>query len=272
MTSTAAGVDTVPHDAGRALWITVGGSWLLLVGTALVDPGLGHHHRILGAPQNGLPPAVALAVVVASWVVMVTSMMLPTTVPMVRMIAVVTARVEHGRWVRSAFLAAYFVVWLAFSGLAQFADAGIHALVERSRWLGAHDGLVLAGTLGLAGVVQLTPLTRRCLRTCRDPRAFLYRHYRRGLAAGWMLGLRHGLSCLGCCWALMLIMFVTGVGNLWWMLALTPVMLVEKIARRGTNLVTPVAVALLLTSAYLTFSTIAASPELPPTPVPTHVH
>jgi predicted metal-binding membrane protein len=272
MMATVAGVGTVRRDPGRALWVAVGGSWLLLVGAALVDPGLGHHHQIFDDSQSGRLPAFALAVLVASWLVMVAAMMLPTTVPMVRMFAVVTARVEHGWRVRTAFLAAYFVVWLAFAALAELGDAGIHALVERSRWLSAHDGLVLAGTLALAGVVQLTPLTRRCLRVCRDPRAFLYRHYRRGLAEGWTLGVRHGLSCLGCCWALMLVMFATGVGNLWWMLALTAVMVAEKTTQRGTNLVTPVAVALLLASTYLTFSALAPMVETPPAPISTHHH
>lgn len=109
-------------------------------------------------------------------------------------------------------------------------------------------------TFGLAGLAQFSPLTRRCLRACRDPRAFLCRYYRRGVAASWVLGVRHGLFCLGCCWGLMLLMFAVGVGSLWWMVALTAVMVIEKTHPRGTALITPVGVVLLAAGAWLGLS------------------
>jgi predicted metal-binding membrane protein len=80
---------------------------------------------------------------------------------------------------------------------------------------------------------------------------FLWQHYRRGPWAAWLLGARHGLSCLGCCWALMLVMFATGVGSLAWMLALTGVMVIEKTTRRGRRLVPAVGAALLIWGALM---------------------
>lgn len=136
-------------------------------------------------------------------------------------------------------------MWAAFAPLALLADAGVHALVDRWPWLAARPGLVLGTTLALAGLLQFSRVKNACLTACRNPVGFLWQHYRRGAAAAWLVGARHGLSCLGCCWALMLVMFGTGVGSLAWILALTAVMVVEKTTRWGARLVVPVGVALL---------------------------
>jgi predicted metal-binding membrane protein len=245
------------RDPGRTLWAAAFGGWVLLAGAALIAPDLAHHDRVIGDVEAGARPVVALGVFVGAWLVMITAMMLPSTVPMARMFAIATARVEHGSQMRAVFFAAYFAVWLGFAAAALLVDIGLHALIEQSSWLAGREDVVLAGALAVAGVVQFTPLMRRCLRICRDPRAFLYRHYQRGRAAAWSLGVRHGLSCLGCCWALMLVMFAVGAGNLWWMVGLTAVMTIEKTAHGGNKLVAPVGVALLLASAYVTFSTLA---------------
>ena len=202
---------------------------------------------------------------------MVVAMMLPTIVPTARMFCLVTVRVERPAATRTVFLAAYLVVWLYFAGVALVGDAGAHAAIGASEWLRAREGLVLAGVLGLAGVIQFIPLTRRCLRACRDPRALLFGHYRRGLAASWALGVRHGMCCLGCHWALMLVMFAVGVGNLWWMAVLTVVMVVEGTARRGMRLVAPVGVALLVAGLWLGLSALVSLP-VDEVNVPAHDH
>jgi predicted metal-binding membrane protein len=86
-----------------------------------------------------------------------------------------------------------------------------------------------------AGVYQFTPFKRTCLEACRSPAAFLVEHWRPGVAGGWHLGVANGLFCLGCCWALMLLLFVGGVMNLWWITALTVFVLLEKIAPLGVQ-------------------------------------
>jgi predicted metal-binding membrane protein len=241
-------------------------AWILLAAAPHV-PALASLHHPHATAAAALDPLVFLP----AWLVMVAAMMLPTAVPMVQMFTAVTAGVARSARLRAAFLLAYFAVWLGFAGVALLGDTGVHELVERSSWLRDRDGLVLVGTLALAGIAQFTPLTRRCLRACRDPRGFLYRHYQRGLAAAWALGVRHGLSCLGCCWALMLVMFATGVGNLWWMVALTAVMVAEKTTRWGPRLVSPVGVVLLVAAAWLGVAALGSAPAVE-LPAPDHHH
>ena len=142
------------------------------------------------------------------------------------------------------YLAAYAAVWTGFALLALLGDTAVHAAVGRSAWLGDRPWLISGLALLGAGAFQFSPLKERCLRECRHPLSFLMHHYRRGLRAAWDLGIRHGLFCLGCCWALMLVMFAVGVGNLAWMAGLTGVMLVEKTARWGRRLVPAVGTAL----------------------------
>ncbi|HYH31757.1 MAG TPA: DUF2182 domain-containing protein [Pseudonocardia sp.] len=243
-----------------ALWGGAGLGWaLLLIVLPLVSPQPAHH-GVAGALASGASPALVLAVVAAAWLLMVAAMMLPTTVPMVRMFQVVSASRPRAPVAMAAFLAAYFAVWLGFAAIALPVDLGVHALVAAWPWLRAHDGLVPAAALALAGAVQFTPLTQRCLTLCRDPRAVLFARYRRGVAGAWSLGLRHGLSCVGCCWALMLVMVAVGVSSLWWMAGLTAVMVAEKTTRWGPRLLPVVGAVLLFAASVLAVDAIAAAP------------
>ena len=103
-----------------------------------------------------------------------------------------------------------------------------------------------AGILMVAGAFQFSSLKESCLDACRTPMQFLGRFYGRGLGAAWRLGVRHGLFCLGCCWALMLTMFAVGVGSLAWMVGLTGIMLIEKTTRHGKRLAPIIGAGLLL--------------------------
>ncbi len=109
-------------------------------------------------------------------------------------------------------------MWVAFALLALAGDTGVHWTVDHWQWLHHREPLILAATLVLAGLYQLTPLKDACLRACRSPLSMFGQHYRGGSAGGWRVGFAHALNCLGCCWALMLVMFATGVGSLLWML------------------------------------------------------
>lgn len=236
------------RDPGRQLWTIAAVCWVALLAA-------GHHHDVLitegGSTRSATSIALSVIVVAGAWLEMTAAMMLPTTVPMVRMFNVVSARAPRPMTVRAAFLAGYLALWMAFALVALVTAAGIRAWAASGNltWLATRPSLMLAGVLAIAGVFQLTPLKDRCLTQCRDPRAFLFAHYRRGVRGGWMLGLRHGLSCLGCCWALMLIMIGTGLGNVLAMLVLTAVMLAEKTTRWGRQLVIPLGVGLLIAAA-----------------------
>jgi predicted metal-binding membrane protein len=229
------------RDPGVALWAVAGVCWVA-TGWLVVGSGPGHHDAVLERSEGPLRVGAFLAV----WLVMIGAMMLPTVVPVVRLFAVVTARAPDPARARLAFLAGYLAVWTAFAVLALIVDEAVHSLVAAWPWLAARPGLLVGTALVLAGSFQFSPLKDACLTACRNPVGFLWQYYRRGAAGGWRLGLRHGVSCLGCCWALMVVMLVTGVGSLVWMVGLTAVMVVEKTARRGALLVVPVGVVLLV--------------------------
>ena len=123
-------------------------------------------------------------------------------------------------------------------------DMGLHWLVHSWLWLEQHAYLIPVATLGLAAGWQLTPLKDACLRECRHPGVFLQRWYSRGPRGGLLLGLRHGAFCLGCCWALMLVMFAAGVAHLAWMGVLGIVMFAEKVLPGGSRVTVPIGIAL----------------------------
>lgn len=228
-------------DPGPALWGITAIAWAACVLLVLTGGmAAGHHDNVLTGLGPDWPRLLSLYVTV--WTVMVAAMMLPSTVPVARAFARVASRQPRGRTLTGVFFAAYLVVWLAFAAVALVFDAGIHALVGRWAWLAQRPELILAGALGLAGLYQFTPLKDACLRACRSPFATVVIGYRRGIGGAWRLGLHHGVSCLGCCWALMLVMFATGVGSLLWMLALGALMTAEKTLPGGRRWVVPIGV------------------------------
>ena len=247
------------RDPAALLWVVAGFCWtatvlLILFGGAK----LANHDHII--EHSTLPWVARISLFLLIWTVMVGAMMLPTTVRMARLVAAVSARAPNPRPARAAMAASYLAVWVGFGLTALIFDRGIHFTVHHWSWLSAHSGLILAGTLGLAGAFQFTPLKDQCLTQCRDPVSMLWRHYGRGPLQAWRLGLRHALNCLGCCWALMLLMFAVGVGGLIWMLLLTAVMVAEKTTRWGHRLVAPAGVVLLLVAAVIAATTLAGAP------------
>ena len=187
------------------------------------------------------------------WWVMMIAMMVPSAAPMILLYARV---VRHGQTrgqipdavaPTAVFTAGYLICWLGFSALAtalQFAlerSGLVHGMMMWStdRWL-------TAGLLIGAGLYQLSPLKTACLAQCRSPAEFLARHWRPGRLGAFQLGIVHGAYCLGCCWALMLLLFAGGIMNLVWIAGLAILVLIEKLAPFGAVLTKPIAVLLLL--------------------------
>ena len=224
--------------------LMIAASWLVMV--VLVT---GSHDRIMAhdAMLAGrlLPSLPTLLLFLAAWQVMTGAMMLPSSLPMIRLFAATSRNQEHPSLVLAVFLGAYFVVWTGFAVAALVADAGLHLIVDHMAWLDRHPGTITGAVLIGAGAFQFSPLKEQCLEACRSPLAFLYQHYGRGVRRAWDLGLRHGLFCLGCCWALMLVMFAVGIGSLAGMAALTGVMAIEKAFPWGHRLVPVVGVGLI---------------------------
>lgn len=176
-------------------------------------------------------------VVFFMWWVMMIAMMTPSAAPLVLLFAAVKRmgpEADRSAVLSGFLLCGYLVAWAGFSAVAVAAQwtaeavgvvAGAMMTLE-GRWLAA-------AVLVAAGVYQFTPIKSACLRHCRAPGQFLAEHSRPGRFGAFRMGLNHGAYCLGCCWALMALLFVGGVMNLFWIAGLTAYVLLEKLAPRG---------------------------------------
>lgn len=226
-----------------AIPATIALAWLIAAVAQLSGSGrLLHHDALI---EGGPPLGIALTLFLLAWLVMIAAMMLPSTYPLLRMFAQASANQPRSGVAIAAFVGGYIVVWFAFGALAFGGDVVVHRIVDSSAWLSQHPWVIAGGVLAVAGAFQFTSLKEQCLHKCRLPGTYLMHHYRRGTKAAFDLGFGHGLFCAGCCWALMLIGFASGFASLWWMAALTALMVFEKTARRGRTAV-PIAGAVLL--------------------------
>jgi predicted metal-binding membrane protein len=223
------------------LCCTVAVAWIVCAWVELSGNAAALHHHALY--ENQRPYWLAALIVLAAWQMMTAAMMLPSSLGFIRMYAITASNAPNFPLGLTLFVAAYFGVWSVFALGAFAGDMQLHRIVDASPWLASHLSVIPAFTLGLAAVYQFTPLKDACLRVCRHPGLYLVRHYRRGALNGLQLGLGHALYCLGCCWALMLVMFAAGVAHLAWMGALALVMVVEKGVRGGDRIVVPVGLA-----------------------------
>jgi predicted metal-binding membrane protein len=229
-------------------WVVAALAWgVALLATLLRLRFLIDHHWLIEA--SGLPWLLASLVFLACWQVMTLAMMLPSSIQMMTMMTYAARKQSRIFTIIGAFVAGYAAVWTAFALVAFAGDTFIHRAVDSWPWLAEHYYLIGAATFTIAGVFQFTPLKERCLAACRSPLSFFVRYYRAGIAPAWRLGLRHGLFCLGCCWALMLVMFGVGIGSLAWMAALAGVMTIEKAVPGGRWIGPLVGIAMLALAA-----------------------
>lgn len=198
--------------------------------------------------QWDLPLLTTAFVFVVGWSLMTVAMMLPSSLPLIHLFQkMVQGQKRRGRLV-TLMIGGYLSVWALFGWLAYAGDTLLHELVEHSAFLSRHEGVVAALLLLVAGVFQFTPLKEMCLSECRSPYVFLNAHWR-GQAPqqeAFRLGVAHGRFCLGCCWALMLLMFAFGGVNLGWMLGLGALMAAEKSSRWGRLLTRPMGLVLIV--------------------------
>ena len=220
---------------GYVLWLAadmdMGG--MDMTGLRMIPAGVG-----LMAPANASWSLIEFVFVFAMWAVMMVGMMAPSAAPMILMYARVGrhAKVEGKALAATGWFASgYFLAWIGFSLAATL----VQWLVERAALLdprmatasSAFGGIVLIA----AGVYQWTPLKDVCLAQCQTPLQFLMRHggFRGDVQGCLMLGIRHGGYCVGCCWALMALLFVAGVMNVLWIALLTLLILLEKLIPSG---------------------------------------
>jgi predicted metal-binding membrane protein len=200
----------------------------------------------------------------AMWIVMMAGMMLPSASPLL-LIYAAGARQRprintdeqprkntdsHGTAVY-AMAAGYLLVWVGFSVLAAALQRALGSLLILTPMMELRSARLSGALLVLAGIYQLTPLKRACLASCASPQTFLMLHWREGRAGAFRMGLRHGIHCIGCCWALMLLLFAGGVMNLAVIGALTALVLVEKLTPVGPRSVRATGILLIAAGSWL---------------------
>ena len=171
----------------------------------------------------------------AMWAVMMTGMMLPSASPLVLLYGAAARRSRDETATRRiyALTAGYLSIWALFSIGATALQRGFSALLLLSPMMEAASARFSAALLLLAGLYQLTPIKLACLRACQSPLGFLMSRWRGGVSGAFRMGLAHGAYCVGCCWALMLLLFAGGVMNLAVIVGLMVWVGVEKLAPSG---------------------------------------
>ena len=247
----------------RDRWVVAGGlavvailSWAYIVSGAGMGMPAWHMisvslfpHRLAEMPMEGMASHAAQwsaghwLIVLAMWWVMMIAMMIPSASPMILLYARATRHAQsQGRLPQATvptavFASGYLLVWLGFAVGATL----LMWFIERAGAISAMGMSSLspwlsAAILILAGLYQLSPLKQVCLQRCRTPAEFLSRYWRPGVSGALRMGLRHGAFCVGCCWSLMVLLFVGGVMNVLWIALLAVFVILEKLAPGGPSL------------------------------------
>jgi predicted metal-binding membrane protein len=209
----------------------------------------------MSAPDMTHWQVASLIPLFVMWSEMMVAMMLPSAAPMILMVSrLAPSRAHSPRTVTWLFVAGYLAVWSGYSALAAVAQWFLHERALLSPGMVAQSRYFSAALLIAAGVFQWTPLKRACLVKCRSPLAFIMTRWRFGPGGAFRMGAEHGLYCAGCCGILMLLLFVAGVMNLWWIAFLTLLVLVEKMAPRAELIAKGIGAALVIWGVLLLFA------------------
>jgi predicted metal-binding membrane protein len=191
------------------------------------------------AAMTAWTPGYAVLMFFMWWIMMI-AMMLPSAAPTVLLYALVNRKAEardqapRQPWSAAAFTSGYLAAWAGFSILAVTLQWTFERTGLLSPMMLNTTSRIMAGSiLLLAGLYQFTPLKEACLRHCRGPIQFLSQTWRPGIGGAFAMGLHHGAYCLGCCWGLMAILFFGGIMNLYWIIGLALIVLIEKLAPAG---------------------------------------
>ena len=225
-------------------------AWIALMARDMYGAMLGPSAWMM-TPDWDAPHLLLLFVM---WVAMMTAMMLPSASPLVLLYAgaLRTRGAEHAARRVYALAGGYVLVWALFSVAATALQRGLSSALVLTPMMEPATPWLAAAILVAAGLYQLTPFKSACLRVCRSPLAYLLQHWGAGdTAAALRIGVGHGLYCLGCCWAMMLLLFAGGVMNLVVIVALTGWVLAEKLAPFGLYTARITGVVLLALAAWI---------------------
>ena len=200
-------------------------------------------HTVLSVHYHGLSAMLYLV----GWTLMTVAMMLPSTLPLIEIFRRLTIKRKNHLQLVALVIAGYITIWAGFGIVAHLGDWGLYQLLGRVPWVQSNGWVLGVGLLVLAGSFQFSALKYRCLDKCRAPLSFVMQYWRgkNDELHSFMLGVHHGIFCVGCCWALMLLMFVVGTGSIGWMLALGAIMAIEKNMPCGRKLSAPLGLVLI---------------------------
>jgi len=209
---------------GMAALIALG--WLYMV---RMNASMATMHPMAMPAATGLS---ALLATLGMWVVMMVAMMLPSIFPTVSLFAVLAGRRSPAAATRmtAMFVTGYALVWIAYCVPAATAQWGLSRAELLSAMGESTSAAISAAILVAAGLFQFSPMKNACMTKCRSPLAFLLNEWRDGAVGALVVGMRNGWNCVGCCWAVMAVLFVVGTMNLLWMALFTFLVLTEKIA------------------------------------------
>lgn len=209
--------------------------------------------RMIGSMNQGMAAMdagpVSLLLFLPLWISMMVAMMFPSVAPVVLLFAAINTKRRAASqpatptWV---FLTGYLLVWSLFGIGAYLLSLVVPALGMMAVGLRMDNPVAAGIVLMLAGLYQLTPLKQVCLHHCRSPLGVILHGWRDGRGGAFRMGFEHGAYCLGCCWGLMLVLFVVGLMNLVWMVLLTVAIFVEKVFPQGQLISKLIALALML--------------------------
>lgn len=212
--------------------------WLFVIYQANADDGM----------SMGLTMGMAAPLFLLSWMAMMAAMMFPTAAPMVQMFARISAGKRNAAGADGAptwlFVAGYFAVWASIGIPAYLLALGAERAADNWMWLMDNGPRIGGVALVAAGAYQLSPLKRTCLGKCRTPISFVMTSWRDGNRGALTMGAKHGLYCLGCCWALFAILFPLGIMNIGAMVAVTALIFAEKLLPGGERVAMVAASAL----------------------------
>jgi predicted metal-binding membrane protein len=209
-------------------------AWAYLVHSASVMPGRpGMAMAMPVAAPWSIGQVAGLALM---WVVMMIAMMLPSVAPVILLFASVSRRRKMQGVPAtpvSVFTLGYLLAWTGYAVLAAFTQSALHSTAVLSATMASRSPLLGGGLLLLAGLYQWLPVKEACLSHCRSPLGFFSSEWREGVSGALVMGFRHGSYCVGCCWALMGLLFVAGVMNLFWVVVIAGFVLAEKVVPHG---------------------------------------
>jgi predicted metal-binding membrane protein len=237
---------------GSCLAALVALAWFYLLHSKMAMPDMDMPGMVMVDLHPWGPTTVLLLFVM--WAVMMIAMMVPSAAPMILTFLTVNERrkaTDRPFVPVAVFVFGYLAVWTAFSAIATFAEWGLHQAAMLSTTMTATSRWVNGGLLIAAGIFQWTPLKAACLKGCRSPLSFLMSQWREGAAGAFVMGLRHGAYCVGCCWFLMALLFVAGVMNLLWVAVIALFVLAEKILPKGELIARVAGLALVIAGAAL---------------------